>query len=52
MRRTVGSSAPTTGRGPAPKPQLPPPLRATLVELLRDDVAELERITGRSFGWL
>ena len=40
------------GRGPAPKPQLPPPLRATLVELLRDDVAELERITGRSFGWL
>ena len=40
------------GRGSAPKPQLPPPLRATLVELLRDDVDELERITGRSFGWL
>ena len=40
------------GRGPAPKPRADAALRATLVELLRDDVAELEQITGRSFGWL
>ena len=40
------------GKGPAPKPELDPALRDRLRELLADDVAELERITGRRFGWL
>jgi hypothetical protein len=38
--------------GAASKPELSPGLRARLVELFRDDVAALERIAGRSFGWL
>ncbi len=37
--------------GAAPKPELPPALHERLAELLRDDVAELERIAGRRFGW-
>jgi hypothetical protein len=37
--------------GAAPKPQLEPELRERLATLLRDDVAELERLAGRSFGW-
>jgi len=41
---------PTTGA--APKPQLDPGLRAGLEASLGDDVAELERIAGRRFGWL
>jgi hypothetical protein len=39
------------GKGPAPKPDLDPALRARIESLVRDDVAELERIGGRSFGW-
>ncbi|MFI5121586.1 MAG: sulfotransferase family protein [Vicinamibacteria bacterium] len=39
------------GKGPAPKPELDPALRGRLESLVRDDVAELERIGGRSFGW-
>jgi hypothetical protein len=35
-----------------PKPQPPPELHARLVDRFRDDVAELERIAGRRFGWL
>jgi Sulfotransferase domain len=40
------------GRGAVPKPELPEPLREHLVELFRDDTAALERLAGRSFGWL
>jgi hypothetical protein len=40
------------GKGSAPKPQLPAELRARIEALLSDDVAELERLCGRSFGWL
>jgi hypothetical protein len=39
------------GKGKAPKPELPPELRARLESLLADDAAELERIAGREFGW-
>jgi len=39
------------GQGPAPKPQLDPALRERLQEYVVDDVLELERLTGRSFGW-
>jgi Sulfotransferase domain len=38
--------------GEAAKPEVPAALRARLVELFFDDVARLEAITGRSFGWL
>jgi hypothetical protein len=38
--------------GAAPKPQVPPPLRQQLADLFRDDVARLERVAGRGFGWL
>jgi hypothetical protein len=37
--------------GEAPKPQVPEDLRTRLSELLRDDVEQLERLAGRSFGW-
>jgi hypothetical protein len=37
--------------GAAPKPQLDPGLRTGLEASLGDDVAELERIAGRRFGW-
>ncbi len=40
------------GAGAAPKPEVPPPLRQQLAELFRDDVARLERVAGRGFGWL
>jgi hypothetical protein len=40
------------GAGEAAKPELSPELRARLEELLRDDVERIERIAGRSFGWL
>jgi Sulfotransferase domain len=40
------------GQGPAPKPGLDPALAERLRQLLADDVADLERITGRTFGWL
>jgi hypothetical protein len=40
------------GSGAAPKPELPEPLRARLERALADDVARLERITGRRYGWL
>jgi hypothetical protein len=39
------------GAGAAPKPEVPPPLRQQLAELFRDDVARLERVAGRGFGW-
>jgi Sulfotransferase family len=38
--------------GAAPKPALDPQLYNRLAGLFRDDVAELEGLTGRSFGWL
>jgi Sulfotransferase domain len=38
--------------GEAPKPELPRGLHGRLEELLRSDVERLERLTGRSFGWL
>ena len=38
--------------GAAPKPELAPGLRTRLEAQLGDDVAELERIAGRRFGWL
>jgi hypothetical protein len=38
--------------GEAPKPELSPELRAHLVELFRNDVAQLEAFAGRRFGWL
>jgi hypothetical protein len=38
--------------GEAPKPEVPPALRAELADLYRDDVAHLERVAGRQFGWL
>jgi hypothetical protein len=37
--------------GPAAKPELPGELRGRILAELRDDVAELERITGREYGW-
>ena len=40
------------GEGAAPKPELPPELRARLIELVASDVDDLETITGRSYGWL
>ena len=39
-------------RGEVAKPEVPDSLRRHLVELFRDDTAELERLAGRSFGWL
>jgi Sulfotransferase domain len=38
--------------GEAPKPTVPGELRERLVELFRDDVARLEELAGRRFGWL
>jgi hypothetical protein len=38
--------------GAAPKPRLDPELRARLVDMVAEDVADLERLTGRTFGWL
>ncbi len=38
--------------GAAPKPTLDSELRGRLEGLLRDDVARLEEIAGRRFGWL
>ncbi len=40
------------GKGAAPKPELPADLRRQLEDLVRDDVAALEAIAGREFGWL
>jgi hypothetical protein len=40
------------GKGAAPKPELDQALRERLRELLAGDVAELERLAGREFGWL
>ena len=39
-------------RGEVAKPEVPDSLRRHLVELFRDDTADLERLAGRSFGWL
>jgi hypothetical protein len=38
--------------GAAPKPELEPGLHERLAALFRDDVARLEQIAGRDFGWL
>jgi hypothetical protein len=38
--------------GEAPKPQIPAEVRKRLVEIFKPDVARLEEIAGRSFGWL
>jgi hypothetical protein len=38
--------------GAASKPELPRSLRSRLVEIFRPDVARLEEMAGRSFGWL
>jgi len=38
--------------GPAEKPKLPADLRDRVVAALADDGRELERLVGRSFGWL
>jgi hypothetical protein len=38
--------------GAAPKPEVPAPLRRELAGLFREDVARLERVAGREFGWL
>ena len=40
------------GAGAAPKPEVPAPLRQQLADLFRDDVARLEGVAGRGFGWL
>jgi hypothetical protein len=40
------------GGGEAPKPQLPADLRERLTTLFREDVARLEELAGRRFGWL
>jgi Sulfotransferase domain len=40
------------GAGEAPKPEVPASLRGELADLFRDDVARLERVAGRRFGWL
>ena len=40
------------GAGAAPKPEVPAPLRKELAGLFREDVARLERVAGREFGWL
>jgi hypothetical protein len=39
-------------RGEVPKPELPDSLRRHLVELFQPDVSQLEKVAGRSFGWL
>lgn len=38
--------------GEAPKPEIPAELRKRLVEIFEPDVARLEEIAGRTFGWL
>jgi hypothetical protein len=38
--------------GAAPKPDLSAELRRRLEDLFRDDVTQLEQLTGRRFGWL
>jgi hypothetical protein len=40
------------GAGEAPKPEVPESLRIRLAELLRQDVARLEELADRRFGWL
>ncbi len=37
--------------GEAPKPEIPTEVRKRLVEIFKPDVAQLESIAGRSFGW-
>jgi Sulfotransferase domain len=39
------------GAGAAPKPEVPSALRQQLADLFRDDVARLEGVAGRGFGW-
>ena len=39
------------GAGAAAKPELPADVESRLGEVLADDVARLEEIAGRSFGW-
>ena len=37
--------------GEAPKPEIPSELRKRLIEIFKPDVAKLEEIAGREFGW-
>ncbi|MGI9021202.1 MAG: sulfotransferase family protein [Solirubrobacterales bacterium] len=37
--------------GEAPKPEISPDLRKRLAEIFKPDVAKLEEIAGRGFGW-
>ena len=52
LRWTVERVVHDPDAGAAPKPQLPPELRAELVERFRPDVERLEEWSGREFGWL
>ena len=52
MRWMVERLVHDPGSGEAPKPQLPADLREQLEAVFRPDVESLERLTGRSFGWL
>ena len=51
MRWVVERLVHDPGSGEAPKPELEPALRERLGNLFRDDVARLEELAGRSFGW-
>jgi Sulfotransferase domain len=51
MRWLVERVVHDPGSGEAPKPELDPALRARLAEKFRPDVARLEQLTGRGFGW-
>ncbi len=38
--------------GEAPKPEIPAEIRTRLLETFKPDIAELEHLTGRTFGWI
>ena len=51
MRWLVERLVHDPGAGEASKPELDPELRERLAALFRDDVAKLEQLAGRGFGW-
>lgn len=51
MRWMVERLVHDPGSGEAPKPELEAELRERLAAVFAPDVAELERLAGRSFGW-
>jgi hypothetical protein len=51
MRWLVERLVHDPGSGEAAKPELEPGLRERLAELFRPDVARLEELAGRPFGW-